>query len=375
MLSQCWSRFAACAIFAFTAASGLCPTVLYAGTASIGWTAPTHDTGGAALVGDKALTEFRLYERCGSTPHTSVQLPPTQTQVLRENLPDGMTCYWQVSAVNAQGESARSAEGSKSFGPPTGTPTNLQLYWGEFKMPSATLLTSNSSVSPAGSHSTASISPTADRLILAVVSGVDNDLTTAPTIDLAGNGLTWVSIGRRTTGFLSLQVFRAMGASPSSGAVTIDADVASMGYVHWDIVEFSDVDTSGTNGSGAVRNIAENGASGTNTLSVTLPAFGSASNATFGAFVGVKSTGPATFSWTPGSGFTELSDDAVSAFGGAVYFGLQSEWKSTNDTSVDATASTTLDDLMGFALEIVAPSTGVSIPIAYNHYAKMMQAN
>lgn len=235
-------------------------------------------------------------------------------------------------------------------------------------MPTASLLTSGSDTTPAGSHSTASIAPGANRLILGVVSGIDGGFASPPNYNLSGNGLTWVSIGRRTVGILTLQVFRSMGASPSSGAVTIDADITTQQYTQWDIVEYSDVNTGGTNGSGAVRNIAENGAASTTTLTVTLPAFGSAANATFGAFVGAKETAPASFTFTPGSGFTELSDDAVDPLGGAVFFGLQSEWKSTNDTSVDTTTSATVDDLMGFALEIVAPT---SIPVFMRHYMRL----
>lgn len=237
-----------------------------------------------------------------------------------------------------------------------------------------TLLTSSNNVTPAATFNTASISPGANRLILAAVAGVDNDVTTAPAFTLTGNGLTWVSVDRITTGVLTLQLFRAMGASPSAGAVTIDADVTTLGCGYWGISEYTGVDTSGTNGSGAVGNVAQNGASSTNTLTVTLPAFGSANNGTFGAYVAVNET-PAAFTFTPGSGFTELAETVAAAFGGVVYFGVQSEWKASNDTGVDVTTSLTSNDILGISVEIIAASAGLSIPIAYNHYAKLMQAN
>jgi hypothetical protein len=103
----------------------------FAGTATISWTAPTQATDGSPLTGAKALTEYRLYERCGTAGYGSpISLPPTATSAVRSGLPDGTTCYWQVTAVNVDGESARSNEGSKTFSlllP--GEVTNLVITW------------------------------------------------------------------------------------------------------------------------------------------------------------------------------------------------------------------------------------------------------
>jgi hypothetical protein len=219
------------------------------------------------------------------------------------------------------------------------------------------LLTSNSNATPAATFNTASIAPGANRLVLAAVFGVDAAFTTPPTFSLSGNGLTWVSVLRVVSGAggpVAFQVFRAMGASPSAGAVTIDADVAALDMAQWSIAEFTGVNTGGTDGSAAVGNTASTTGEGVSTLNVTLPAFGSANNGTYGAFSAGNDI-PTTFNFTPGSGFTELAETGIAAFGGAFYFGLQSQWRATNDTGVDVTTpAVTQGEIIGIALEIVA---------------------
>jgi hypothetical protein len=222
-------------------------------------------------------------------------------------------------------------------------------------------LTANSNVTPAATFDTASISPGANRLVLAAVWGLDGALTTPPTFSLSGNGLTWVSVLRVVSAAGApgaFQVFRAMGASPSSGVVTIDADVATLNMAQWGISEYTGINTGGTNGSAAIGNVASGTDTDVDTLAVTLAAFGSANNGTYGAFSAGNSI-PTTFNFTPGSGFTELAETIVSALGGAFYFGLQSQWRATNDTSVDVTTpSVSQGEIIGIALEIVAAAAG-----------------
>lgn len=115
--------------------------------------------------------------------------------------------------------------------------------------------------------------------------------------------------------------------------------------ITWGISEFSGVDTSGTNGSGAIVQVVNNKdeSGSVSTLTVTLAAFGSANNATFGAFGAASSV-----TFTAGSGFTILDQQVASL---TVAHGT--EFRNSNDTSVDISLSGN-DFIGGVAVEIKA---------------------
>lgn len=175
----------------------------------------------------------------------------------------------------------------------------------------ATSLEGAASATNATSYETGSITPTANRLILAAVghSRAGSGANEVPT--LTGNGLTWVEVGTVQSADASagrrVTVFRAMGASPSAGVVTIDFAGATQGRCAWSIVEFSDVDTGGTNGSAAVVQFqtasATTGTAGTADFTA---AFGDAvNNATYSA---ITTAGGTANPITEEAGFTELHD-------------------------------------------------------------------
>ena len=143
---------------------------------------------------------------------------------------------------------------------------------------SATGLTSGKDTTPATSFATASISPGGSRLILAWVANVSQpEQGSTPT--LTGNGITWVQVA--TVSLLSgtttyrTTLFRGMVASPTTGAVTIDFGVDTQAVCAWAIGEWTGVDTSGTNGSGAIvqSGTVSNAAANTG-MTVSLAAFG-----------------------------------------------------------------------------------------------------
>ena len=191
------------------------------------------------------------------------------------------------------------------------------------------LLTSGGTTVDATSFATASITPSANKLVLAAVFAAKTGGSVTPT--LSGNGLTWVQVGTDTvsTGVYRTTVFRAMGASPSAGAVTIDFGADTQVRCGWIISEFTNINTSGTNGSGAIVQSVTNTTTTGNSLIVTLAAFGDANNATFGGF-GIVSDTPTTV--TPGTGFTEIAELNI----GADDQFIQTEWRNNNDTTVDA---------------------------------------
>lgn len=210
----------------------------------------------------------------------------------------------------------------------------------------AHLTTSGDGTDNQATYTTASITPTADRLVLAWVLNVRGSGTaTQPT--LSGNGLTWVAVNSVVTTATRLTLYRAMGAAPSAGVVTITPGDANTVRVLWSISEFSGIDTGGTNGSAAVVQSAVNNANSTS-VTATLAAFGSASNATAGGFVVLANSR----TWTEGGGFTPISGGTHDLAGENV--SIFSEFRADNDTTVDASISGAGAQLRVVGVEIKA---------------------
>lgn len=197
-------------------------------------------------------------------------------------------------------------------------------------------LTSGGDSDGGSGSTTASITPSSNRLILLSVSSRTN-ITTDPVEPTAtGNGLTWVSVGTVVFDATSasrrrITLFRAMGAVPTTGTISIDFAGQAQTAVGWSVDEIRGVDISGTNGSGAIVQSATNSATPPATsLTVTLGAFSSTNNATYGAF-GQSNLQDRPVS-SPGTGFTLLSENGVNTL-----ISNATEFRPTNDTSVDIT--------------------------------------
>lgn len=158
------------------------------------------------------------------------------------------------------------------------------------------------------SWTTASLSPTAGRFIIAVVTSGTGSSTQPPSPTITGCNLTWtavntylnpIGLSRRIT------VYRAVATNPSSGTLTIDFSGVGVQGVTVEVVELTGIDTTGTNGSnGIVQSLAEVVPGSATSKSMTLSALAKADNITFGACMG---WGYAT-AISPGSGYTELTD-------------------------------------------------------------------
>lgn len=226
-----------------------------------------------------------------------------------------------------------------------------------------TLLTSGSSSANATSRTTASISPGSNRLLLLATSNIRNAANACTDADVSavtGNGLTWVLVqeqcyGEASTPTNNLALFRAMGASPSSGAITIEHGGTTQLNASWSVVECTDVDTSGTNGSGAIVQSNKTTGNGT-TLSVSLSAFSQSTNPSFAAF-----SVDDNVAVTEKSGWTELSENQVSD--GGTDHTLQVQVLHSADAAPSATIGGALD-WAGIAVEIkssVVADTGGDI--------------
>lgn len=215
----------------------------------------------------------------------------------------------------------------------------------------------------AGAHSTfttASVSPSANRLLLLAVSAAPRDAGRTATPTVSGCGLTWALVREHEyvvaqggAAYRYINVYRAMGTAPTSGTLTIDFVGEIQQNGNWSVDEFTGAETTGANGSGAIVQSATALGNVVSSLTVTLSAFAHVDNAAYGVFS--HTVAEAT---TPGSGFTELSD--VTSAGTAI--GHQTEWKATSDNTVDASWSTA-SRCGGVGIEIKA-----AFPMTFQNY-------
>jgi Big-like domain-containing protein/invasin-like protein len=216
-----------------------------------------------------------------------------------------------------------------------------------------TLLTAGGNGANQSIYTTASIAPAANALVTVAVRMRRSTGPLTPAI--SGGGMTsWTLVTTLDYGTIAtpdsrLSVFRAMSASPGSGPISITFS-GSISNADWSVSQWTGVDQSGTNGSGAIGQVGSAGADATTSLSKALAAFASPNNVALGV-VAAKLAPPAV---TPGSGFTEITE-ATSGESTV----LESEW-GTNLSTVSATlSSSTAAGLL--AIELKAGSSGPSV--------------
>lgn len=224
----------------------------------------------------------------------------------------------------------------------------------------ASNLTTTGNASDLSSYATASISPGSNTLLLLWVYTIAASTPNIPTA--SGNGLTWVQVDNQldTNSLRRITLFRAMGASPSVDTVTIDFGGQTQAGAAWSIVEYTGVDTSGTDGSGAIVQSAKAATVGTATsLTVTLSAFSSTNNATVGGFGMPLNTAslPAA-----GSGFTATGQRNQSG----PNLSIGSEFNAANDTTVDMNAGAASVPWVAIAAELKLASSATGQIKAYN---------
>lgn len=215
---------------------------------------------------------------------------------------------------------------------------------------SATNLTGGNKNGSFTSADTASVSPSPNKLQLLSIS-VRNGSNITPTISsVTGCGLTWeledsIAFDTSASSLRKLFVYRALDTSPSTGVITITTGETNTD-VTWVLDEFTGMDTSGTNGSGAmVQSVTNKDEAGSaSSLTVTLAAFSSIINATYGAFATANDTDGAV----AGSGFTLVGSGAGAGVNG---LSTRTEFRNTNDTSVDMTLTSGVQ-FGGVAIEI-----------------------
>jgi hypothetical protein len=194
-----------------------------------------------------------------------------------------------------------------------------------------TLLTSGHDVNNASTYTTAAIAPAPNTLVTVAVL-THQSSAAAPSPTLTGGGMTqWTVVGsiayNGSTPLDRLTIYRAMSTAPGSGPITISSSV-TVSNCQWIVSQWSGVDQSGTNGSGAIVQTASASGTAVTSLTASLAAFAGPTDVAWGAF-GVAN---ATAVIVPGAGFTTIDQQPS---GESTIGDLLTEW-AVNQPAVTA---------------------------------------
>lgn len=193
--------------------------------------------------------------------------------------------------------------------------------------------TSGGQFTAATSISTASISPSANTILVVGVAGRRTSGPTQPTV--SGLSLTWNHVAGQTWATSRrLDVFWALvGSSPGSGSLTFQW--ASSHDAVWIVDQITEADSDGPVQS------AVNTATGT-TVAAALGTLRDAQSVAWAAFCSTSSS----WTWSPEGGASESAE----AFGDNVFLRIAGHYK-TNDATVTGTVSTS-SDVVTVAIEL-----------------------
>jgi hypothetical protein len=172
-------------------------------------------------------------------------------------------------------------------------------------------LIQGNSAADAANYKTASITPGANRLVLAFVMNVRGAAiqpAVAPTA--SGNSLTWVQVATvQIAGAPNrrLTCFRATGPAPAPGELTFDFGAEQQANCSWSVFEYDGVDTSGV--------VQTKTLTGGPVLAITLdPLADPASSVVVGGIISAPLFGfPAPIQ--PGAGMTQIHEQNVADVG------------------------------------------------------------
>ena len=231
---------------------------------------------------------------------------------------------------------------------------------------SVTTLTKGGTNTDAASYTTASITPTTGRLLVAACVTADvTDALVNLSATCTGNNLTWTAIPGQGYTVNGLVMFYAYAdGTQTSGGVTF-TDVVTSGTAEgatWIVVECVDAFSVTNTQSFSLSNRT------TTADTLTLPALGSLRanpNVVF-AFFGARDDGNGTIDFTPEAGWTLHDSRNQTANARTIAIGLVYD-ADTTDTTAEATVSAVSDRMWGaaFELKLVCTESGsVAVDIA-----------
>lgn len=240
----------------------------------------------------------------------------------------------------------------------------------------ATSLTSGGSQTAGTSFSSASISPTADKLILVTVYSncVTSGNNSAPTsVNIAGS-LSFTQVAGQVveTNWGHISVWRATSSSPPTGTVNFTFP-NSRDTVVWSVTELN-AEITGTNAAnGVVQSAGTGPTTSTTTLTNTLAsAYECAGNGAF-SVVGAAYATVQNPTFSPEGGWTEVQDQEQDQ-GGSWTIALHTAFRDNyNDTSSTHTSSVTSSSLGGIILELrgkeISTSTAYTLDTTVGTYS------
>jgi hypothetical protein len=277
-----------------------------------------QNTGSAPVITSSAMATGTV----GSPFSYQITATNTPTSFGATSLPSPLTVNTSTGLISgtptATSIGTVGLSATNSFG--TGT-QNLSLTinpTGSYTPITAVNLTSNTSSAAGNTVTTASISPGANKLDIVTVQGFISSNNSVPTVTGAGGTWTQITTAVTADGTRRTTLFRDLSASPGSGPLTISFG-QGQNPASWSVDEFSNTDTTGTHGSGAIVQSVPFAQSTTTTTgaSISLAAFFSPHDVAFGSMRINQNQ-----KITAGAGFTELAN-VVNAAGGS---GLENEW-------------------------------------------------
>ncbi len=189
-------------------------------------------------------------------------------------------------------------------------------------------------------QTTASVSPTGDRLVFCVVGMADGSTISAVPITVSGGGMTtWNKLYERVVtpggSELTIAVFYAMQSSPGSGTITMSwGGSITIDSLTWSVFELAGVNTSATNGAGAIRTLASKVTDVIATsISGTMAEYGASANGTVVCVIH-----EAEEAHTPATGYAEIHD--VGDTGGTHAAQLSTGWRNDNNATYGASWTT-----------------------------------
>ncbi len=201
----------------------------------------------------------------------------------------------------------------------------------------------------ASSYAFTSIAALNNRLYVVFTSTAIGTAPSPAVTSVSGAGLNFTEIGvpggllYSAAGVRRIQAWRALAsAGAGTGSITINVSAISIS-MDAVLLEFSGMDTSGTNGSGAIAQSATNSATAATSLTLTLAPLGNFSNRPVAFFSHRIAEETA-----PESGYTELDDGSHSGPVG----GAQCEWHATAAENTPSASWLTAADAGGFAIEV-----------------------
>lgn len=212
----------------------------------------------------------------------------------------------------------------------------------------ATLLDTGFDTTDGASFATASITPVAERLTILAVCGANGSAPATPS-SVTGCGLTWALYA--TVDFVTdnkrLCLYRACGASPSTGAVSITYSGSQTGFA-WSVVSVAGANIDlANNGLNSIRQGRTGAADAVTSLTLTfVSAFSSSNNGGLAFFVTDLNN-----AMTPDGSWTEFASGDV---GGTVpAMRIETQWVASAVSA--ASASFPSADCAGIAIEIHIP--------------------